>query len=437
MDHKLFRIRWKDGDLLYRPAAGQIYNLRTKERIAVSDRPASEFPALRENGQWSFNPFCLTLYLGNKCNLNCAYCYIPEKERLPAIHFDLQALRSAAKVVARNSRRYNKPFILGFHGGNEPLLHLQTIRQCMDICKETAHQFGLPLQAYCTTNGVVSEKTAVWAARAFHGITLSWDGPDELHDQFRPKLNGKGTAADVRRTVSVLTAPENGLSHLRIRATVTSKSVEKLLDIVQYFGQHHIKQADLCPVYQNLGGSVSPEVIPDKILFLKNFLKARKWARKNGMSLTYANTRLGEFHDKHCTIFQNNLTITPDGYFTSCFQTTHNHHSHHGQYMFGKYRKSAEKTVLEEGKLLSIYRKVATPYDQCKDCFNYYHCSKGCPEICPVAGTHAPAAPFDCRVERWMSLANIIEWAGYEIRESEIRYCEDFFSGLEVKLVEA
>lgn len=436
MDNKIYSIKWKDGDLLYQPAIGQIIDNKKKRKFKISNKLVSKFPAFNENRdrirQWQFNPFCLTLHLGNKCNLACTYCYIPGKKKLPAVHFNPEILHEVAEVIALNCKKFKMPFILGFHGGNEPLLHSKLIQECINICKVYAQRCGLELHPYCTTNGVISKKTAIWAAKTFYGITLSWDGQDELHNQFRPTVNGKNTAEDVKRTVSIFTDPQRRLNYLKVRATITNEAVGRILDIVQYFKQFNIKYLDVFPVYQDLSHSISPEIIPDKIAFIKNFLRARKWARKNNIILTYANTRLGEFHDKHCSIFQNNLTITPDGYLTSCFQATHNHHNHHQKYMYGDYDKATKKMKLNGDKLKFLYRQVATPYAQCNDCFNYYHCSKGCPEICPVSFMDTQIKPFDCRIEKWISLANVIESAGYEIEDADIESCEDFLSSIEV-----
>ena len=274
MNEKRYKITWKDGDLLYEPESGQITDNKSKRKYKISNNSIAQFPV--SQNQWNFNPFCLTIYLDNRCSLACSYCYIQDKEKLPDIHFNPNILHEVAAIIALNCQSSNKPFILGFHGGNEPLHHTETIQQCVSICKSVARQHNLQLQIYCTTSGAISKKTAIWAAGVFDGITLSWDGPDKLHDQMRKTASGRGTANSVKRTLAILTDNQYGQPHLKVRATISDSTVGYLLEIVRFFKEYNVKYVDLLPVYQNLRQSVPEELIPEKILFAQQFFESKE-----------------------------------------------------------------------------------------------------------------------------------------------------------------
>jgi uncharacterized protein len=439
MGRKTFQITWNGNSIVYDPSSGSIQNASTKEVRKIDKNPQSRFPDFAKvpSGllRRKYKPFCLTIYPNHRCNLACSYCYVSQKRDLSADEINHKAIQAGAEIVATNCGETGMPFILGFHGGNEPLLKPERIHHCIEICRNAAAPFGLEVLPFCTTNGAIPETTARWAAQNFYGITLSWDGPSDLHDRFRRQANGTATSAMVRRTAAIFLNAANGLKQFKVRATITSAAVNRLLEIVQYFYEERIKWVEFYPVFQNDTKPLFADLMPNAGEFVKNFLIAGKWAKPHGMTVGYAGSRLTDFHDKYCPVYQNNLTITPDGYLTACFQATHNHEQQNDPYLYGHFDARRGKIIIDWKKLESIFAKLAPPYAPCVNCFNYLHCAKCCPAICPIRDGAAAGGKLECTMEKWIGLANIIEAAGYEISDDEIQNCASFFSNILVEKI--
>ena len=175
------------------------------------------------------------------------------------------------------------PFVAGFHGGNEPLLYPGELERYLEICRNVARKYDLEFQSYCTTNGVIPESTARWAAANFYGITLSWDGPPEIHDAYRRDKYHKITSKRVERTARIFTEMKGVSGNFKIRCTVTSLSAGKLEEIVRYFKTAGTGIVEFYPLFQNKDRTLPRELIPDPALFVWSFLKARVYGSLNGI----------------------------------------------------------------------------------------------------------------------------------------------------------
>lgn len=211
--------------------------------------------------------------------------------------------------------------------------------------------------------------------------------------------------------------------------------MDRLHDILAYFQAFGIQNIEFCPVFYHAGEAVQKEFRFPAMKFVFQYLNARKWADKKNILLTYPGTRIHEFHDKHCPVYQNNLTITSDGYFTSCFIATQNNDKSNEQFMYGWYDNTSSTIKLDFDKLTSIVHKLSKPYKQCKSCFNYLHCAKGCPVMCPLHDNSSEMQRFDCSTEKFIGLATIVELANFEIPLANVHDTTEFFSQVNVQVV--
>jgi uncharacterized protein len=375
-------------------------------------------------------PICLTIYPTYLCNLACDYCYIGPKNDRPPDQIDLSAVHAAAVGIAQNCRKKKSPFILGFHGGNEPLSRPRLIQECLDICRHIALKNDLAFIPFCTTNGVISSETARWASEMFYGIRLSWDGPSGLHDLYRKTKTGQPTSAIVQQTAAILRSSK--LKQLIIRSTITRASACRMMEMVKYLYSAGIRHVEIYPVFQDALKTVPQDLIPTDSEFLENYITAREWARQHEMTLFYSGSRLMERHTRHCPIFLENLTLTPDGYLTACFMASHNIEHQNEQFMYGHYSSREQKLIVEKSKLATLSDRLFQPDIACLECFNYGHCSLGCPSACPMQKGTELKAGTDCHLNQMIGLLNILEAAGYHLPPEEFRNAEAYLSGITV-----
>lgn len=130
------------------------------------------------------------------CNLDCIYCY--EQNRNTT-----RMSRRVEKGVVTFIKQFTRAqcLTLDWFGG-EPLLRFASICRITDDIK----QLGIPFGANLTTNGyLLTDKVASRLDDLKIGsIQVTVDGPEEVHDQRRPLISGKGTFATIVRNLDRL-----------------------------------------------------------------------------------------------------------------------------------------------------------------------------------------------------------------------------------------
>ena len=158
-----------------------------------------------ERGLWGDEPpeqreVGFTLHVSNACNLGCLYCYAQGGDygRKPQRRMDKGLALRAVDLMYQSFS--NITSILFF--GGEPLLALDVIEA---VCRhlEERHARGeiaqLP-EFKTVTNGTLIDAEAVRVIKRYKiRLTVSIDGPREIHDRLRPTKGGKGSYDAARR----------------------------------------------------------------------------------------------------------------------------------------------------------------------------------------------------------------------------------------------
>src|SRR5262249_4895812 len=135
----------------------------------------------------------LVLNVANKCNLHCSYCYEPEGAKYGSspVQMDWETARTSVDFLfqkAGNNREVNVIFF-----GGEALLNFKLMREVVDYAEEQGRERGKKVDFSLTTNGTLLSDEIIdfFQAHRF-GLTVSIDGPQELHDKRRFFLTNKG-----------------------------------------------------------------------------------------------------------------------------------------------------------------------------------------------------------------------------------------------------
>lgn len=114
------------------------------------------------------------MILSNRCNLACGYCYTKGSRQADVC--PASRIEAAARRVADCCRQKGRPFQLVLHGGGEPALEWDRLREVVALPREVAAGAGIKFRAYLATNGVMDEDRVAWLAANFDEIGLSCDG---------------------------------------------------------------------------------------------------------------------------------------------------------------------------------------------------------------------------------------------------------------------
>ena len=147
----------------------------------------------------------LTLQVTQDCNLRCSYCVYGggyehqrthNKKRMP-----LDTMKKAVDFAMARSREVDE-FALGLYGG-EPLLAMDSIRSCIGYVKE--HYAGRKFLYTITTNGtLLNDDNISFFIENGVRISISFDGPRELHDMNRVYADGRGSFDDIMRKMEYI-----------------------------------------------------------------------------------------------------------------------------------------------------------------------------------------------------------------------------------------
>ena len=208
-----------------------------------------------------------------------------------------------------------------------------------------------------------------------------------------------------------------------------------MLDSLKYFHEYGINWVECYSLFQDKNQTLPDDFIPDPADLIANFAKAKRWAKSHDIKYLYSGSRLNDIHDKHCSIFQDNLTITPDGFLSACFLATHNQNGKNGPYIYGHYDSGKKNQIIDKEKLDQLFSQLSEKYPQCKNCFNYFHCAKGCPAFCPIKNSSINPDKFDCTMEKSMGLMNIFETANVSLPDSLIGNPGDLLAEVSISIL--
>jgi uncharacterized protein len=196
----------------------------------IDDTPLSS-PPLR----------ALSLAIAQKCNLGCTYCYAQQGEfGGPAKNMELaDALRAVELLVgtAEPGARLNLAFL-----GGEPLVNRKVLRAATLRALELANGRGAKITFSITTNGtLLTEDDGRFFEEHGFAVTISIDGPREVHDALRPFKGGAGSYDAVMKRVAPLLKMQQRMQ-VSARVTVTPRylSLRRTLDTFIAAGFHSV-----------------------------------------------------------------------------------------------------------------------------------------------------------------------------------------------------
>lgn len=218
-----------------------------------------------ENVRFRLLPWAVYVNPTERCNLNCAYCYLPADLRrkgkdMPAGRL-LEALGLLAdyfKDILPDSAR---PQIV-FHG-SEPLLAREAIFQGIE-------QFGETFRFGVQTNATLLDKEArdFLTSRGV-SIGISLDGAvAAVADRHRRTWGGSGVFSQVVGTLEELA----GYPGLNVIATITRENVAHMSALVEFLHRLGVANALLNPVRGTQPGGRA--LMPDPESLAQNFFQA-------------------------------------------------------------------------------------------------------------------------------------------------------------------
>jgi uncharacterized protein len=184
-------------------AVRELYQARIIERGETAKIPLEEPPL-------DFPLQTLVMNLTNQCNLSCQYCYeygadkVATPEGKPKF-MDFETAKASVDFLLGSSAGRRGVHITFF--GGETLMNFPLLKQVVTYANETAASQNRTIDFSLTTNATLLTPAIIEFLSENHiGVTVSMDGPPDLHDQLRVFANGRGSYDIVEPRVRALIA---------------------------------------------------------------------------------------------------------------------------------------------------------------------------------------------------------------------------------------
>lgn len=397
-NHDIFAIPHEDGYLIYLPIASSVIHAnrecarQLREYFETGDpetvdreikkllggleclhmqTPPVPLPLDRQ-----FHPTSVTLFLTNRCNLNCSYCYARANE-FKANKMAPQIYKTAIDLIIRNAKRAGHQPGVGFHGGGEPTMAWDLLTGAVNYARKKAMEFGSGVHFGIATNGVMNKKQAEFVADVFPVVTLSLDGPEGIQNLQRPKIGGEGSFQDVMAFVDIL--QKHGTPYV-IRSTITGNNVHVMKEMVEFFAKNtECRQLHFEPAFSSGRCLGMLRGIPETETFADHFISALDCAREHKMQLRFSAARLMGNYLSFCGLSQDAFNVTPTGDLTSCFEISEQSDPLASTFFYGSYDNIQNKFDLNMDRLAHLRNLNVTKNSYCQKCFAKWNCAGDCP----------------------------------------------------------
>ena len=179
----------------------------------------------------------LILNLTSGCNLSCKYCFAETIQKHKTMSLDI-AKKAIDNMLFQNGKI--DEYSIYFFGG-EPLLKKELVQQITEYAySEITQKRNKKIIFRINTNATLIDDAicSLFKQYDFH-VTISIDGPMELHDTNRIYANGRGSYDNVMKSISFL--KDNNIT-TNLRATFNPK-VRNLVPIFDFFEKMELPYA--------------------------------------------------------------------------------------------------------------------------------------------------------------------------------------------------
>lgn len=147
----------------------------------------------------------LVLNISEGCNLTCPYCFAGQG-KYGASTESWMTPELAYNTVFDTLKKYPSLNILKLFGG-EPFMNLRAMRSACKASKDAQCSGVSHLSIGTVTNMTIYTPLHAQLIKEYHlKLTVSVDGPRQIHDHFRRFQNGKGSFDRIRRCLDLYAA---------------------------------------------------------------------------------------------------------------------------------------------------------------------------------------------------------------------------------------
>ncbi len=317
----------------------------------------------------------LVLNVAQDCNMRCSYCFaIAGTYGKPANKMAQKTAFDAADFLLKHSGQHQEVTLIFF--GGEPLLNFDLIKATVRYAREEGQKVGKQVDFSLTTNGtVLTEDKIQFVCDNRIGVTVSMDGPPDVHDRNRRLMGGQESYRAVLPKALALIRGHR-TRPVGARATLT-RGIPDLRRCLFHLLDLGFHEAGFSPVTSSDANHYLSEADLDSLLnqFRELALLFRDWAL-DGRFLGFSNISnlvaelyAGEVKRYPCGAGLGLMGVSSTGDLFLCHRLVENEEAFLG---------SVEKGIEHERRDLLLKRLHLGKKVECHSCWVRHLCAGGC-----------------------------------------------------------
>lgn len=321
------------------------------------------------------------------CNLDCDYCYLPNRQLKYNLSLDL--IEPIFKNIF-NSNLVNQQFTIVWHAGEPLTVPISFYESAIEIINELNHKINSEpytiIHSFQTNGILIDQQWCDFIKKHKVRIGVSLDGPDFIHDFHRKTRTGLGTHASTMRGISLLKANQISFSVIAVLSKISLDYPDELFDFfvengIKILG-FNIEEIEGVNVSSSLTSTEGEEKY-------RHFIKRiyDRWKQnKEAISIR-------EFDDIKHFIYHPASSI--EGQFTpfTMINIAHNGQfstfspellsmktEEYGDFILGNILEHPVRSIVETKKFQEIYQDIKAGVEMCRETCPYFSvCGGGAP----------------------------------------------------------
>jgi radical SAM protein with 4Fe4S-binding SPASM domain len=259
--------------------------------------------------------------------------------------------------------------------GGEPFLPFTLAMEAVHAARIKAGELGMRPVFEAATNGVLSAENAAIIGDYIDFIMLSFDGPAEIQNAYRPGKKRAGSFDAVCRSARILS---EGSGSFCLRCCITSETVKRMEEFAFWFSREFrptsISFETLQASPESAAAGLSP---PDPWEFGFNFIKSDSILEKAGVDTVYASSDISVNQRSFCPLGKDAVIVSPEGKLTGCYLFEKDWKKRRMDLNLGGVSSSGYVHISDDA-VERLRKNDVLNKPRCKNCFCRWHCAGGC-----------------------------------------------------------
>jgi uncharacterized protein len=308
------------------------------------------------------------LHLTDRCNLRCAYCYLPHAQA----DMSIDTARAAIDAIFRSALAHGYRQVKLKYAGGEALFRFPFITQLHHYAHTLANRYHLALNEVILSNGTLLTPPIIETMRSLGlRLMISLDGLEAVHDSQRYYPDGRGSFNQVKQAIELALTYQ---VRPDISITVSARNVQGLPELMEWvlardlpFSLNFCHENDFSATCRGL--NCEDQQLIAGMLAAYKVIEANL-PRRSLLSSLVDHANLSSPHLHPCAMGHNCLVFNPHGQVFKCQMDL---------YTPVTTAKADDPLALVRADKTGIQNIAVDDREGCRDCEWKYWCAGGCP----------------------------------------------------------